>query len=119
MALEQGGSLVWCIARGGAAHPRVWRGVHRTLSIETIFQESGAYPGLETRRGGTENTVLSAAPYLFGLFSVIALSYSQLPARCVDRVGLSWPANTEQTFSDTVTAVRRRLWSDWVSATPA
>jgi len=87
-------------------------------SIETTFQEMRAYLGLETTRGRTENTVLRAAPCLFGLFSVIALLYAQLPARRVDRIGLFWPGKTERTFSDAITAVRRWLWSDWVFATP-
>ena len=40
-------------------------------SIETTFQEMRAYLGLETTRGRTRNTVLRAAPCLFGLFSVV------------------------------------------------
>jgi hypothetical protein len=87
-------------------------------SIETTFQEMRAYLGLETTRGRTERTVLRAAPCLFGLFSVIALLYAQLPMRCVDRVGCSWPGKTERTFSDAVTAVRRWLWLHWVFGTP-
>ena len=87
-------------------------------SIETTFQEMRAYLGLETTRGWTEKTVLRAAPCLFGLFSVIALLYAQLPARHVEGIGILWPGKTERTFSDAITAVRRWLWSDWVFATP-
>lgn len=87
-------------------------------SIETTFQEMRAYLGLETTRGWTEKTVLRAAPCLFGLFSVIALLYAQLPARRVEGIGILWPGKTERTFSDAITAVRRWLWSDWVFATP-
>jgi hypothetical protein len=87
-------------------------------SIEMTFQERCACLRLETTRGRTENTVLRAAPCLFGLLSVIALLYAQLPARCVDRVGLFRPGKTGRTFSDAITAVRRSLWSDWVFATP-
>src|SRR5256886_2967764 len=39
-------------------------------NIETTFQEMRAYLGLETTRGRTKNTVLRAAPCLFGLYSV-------------------------------------------------
>src|SRR5205085_8526451 len=49
-------------------------------SIETTFQELRAYLGLETTRGWKRPTVLRAAPCLFGLYSVVALLYSQLPA---------------------------------------
>ena len=87
-------------------------------SIETTFQEMRAYLGLETTRGRTENTVLRVAPCLFGLFSVIALLYAQLPARQVQSVAVLWPGKTERTFSDAITAVRPWLWSDWVFATP-
>ncbi len=87
-------------------------------SIETTFQEMRAYLGLETTRGRTEKTVLRTAPCLFGLFSVIALLYAQLPARRVHGVAVLWPGKTERTFSDAITAVRRWLWSDWVFATP-
>ena len=41
-------------------------------NIETTFQEMRAYLGLETTRGRTKNTVLRAAPCLFGLYSVVA-----------------------------------------------
>lgn len=87
-------------------------------SIETTFQEMRAYLGLETTRGWTEKTVLRAAPCLFGLFSVIALLYAQLPARRVNGIGILWPGKTERTFSDAITAVRRRLWCEWTFATP-
>ena len=88
-------------------------------SIETTFQEMRAYLGLESTRGRTEKTVLRAAPCLFGLFSVIALLYAQLPSRQVTGIGVLWLGKTERTFSDAITAVRRSLWSDWVFATPA
>jgi hypothetical protein len=87
-------------------------------SIETTFQEMRAYLGLETTRGWSEKTVLRAVPCLFGLFSVIALLYAQLPARRIEGVGVLWPGKTERTFSDAITAVRRWLWAEWIFATP-
>ena len=87
-------------------------------SIETTFQEMRAYLGLETTRGRTENTVLRAAPCLFGLFSVIVLLYARLPANRVRVAVVLWPGKTDRTFSDAITAVRRWLWTDWVFATP-
>jgi hypothetical protein len=87
-------------------------------SIETTFQEMRAYLRLETTRGRSEKTVLRAAPCLFGLFSVIALLYAQLPARRTDGAGLWWPGKIDRTFSDAITAVRRWLWCEWAFATP-
>jgi hypothetical protein len=87
-------------------------------SIETTFQEMRAYLKLESTRGRTEKTVLRAAPCLFGLFSVIALWYAQLPVRCTRPRAINWPGKTETTFSDAITAVRRWLWTDWVFETP-
>jgi hypothetical protein len=88
-------------------------------NIETTFQEMRDYLGLETTRGWTRNTVLRAAPCLFGLYSVVALLYAQLPARRTASVGIVWPGKTDHTFSDAITAVRRSLWIDWVFATPS
>jgi hypothetical protein len=87
-------------------------------SIETTFQEMRAYLGLETTCGRTENTVLRAAPCLFGLFSLIALLYGQLPARHTEVTVILWPGKIDRTFSDAITAVRRWLWCEWAFATP-
>jgi DDE superfamily endonuclease len=87
-------------------------------SIETTFQEMRAYLKLESTRGRTEKTVLRMAPCLFGLFSVIALWYAQLPVRCQRRHAIDWAGKTEAAFSDAITTVRRWLWTDWVFATP-
>ena len=87
-------------------------------NIETTFQEMREYLGLETTRGRTKNTVLRAAPCLFGLYSVVALLYAQLPARRTAGAAILWPGKTDRTFSDAITAVRRWLWTDWVLATP-
>lgn len=87
-------------------------------SIETTFQELRAYLGLETTRGWCERTVLRAAPCLFGLYSVVALIYAQLPANRTRSSAIEWPGKIDRTFSDAITAVRRVLWTDWVFGTP-
>jgi hypothetical protein len=87
-------------------------------SIETTFQEMRAYLGLETTRGWCEKTVLRAAPCLFGLYSVIALLYAQLPANRTRRAAIEWPGKIDRTFSDAITSVRRWLWTEWAFATP-
>ncbi len=87
-------------------------------NIETTFQEMRDYLGLETTRGWSEKTVLRAAPCLFGLYSVVALFYTQLPANQTRMAVIEWPGKIDHTFSDAMTAVRRWLWSEWVFATP-
>lgn len=82
-------------------------------SIETTFQELRAYLGLETTRGWCQRTVLRAAPCLFGLYSVVALLYAQLPVNRTRSAVIAWPGKTDRTFSDAITAVRRELWSEW------
>jgi hypothetical protein len=87
-------------------------------SIETTFQELRAYLGLETTRGWCERTVLRVAPCLFGLYSVVALLYAQLPANRTRSAVITWPGKIDRTFSDAITAVRRELWVAWAFVTP-
>jgi hypothetical protein len=82
-------------------------------NIETTFQEVRSCLGLETTRGWCRNTILRAAPSLFGLYSVVALLYRSLPA-CRRRATIQWPGKEGITFSDAITSVRQWLWSDWV-----
>ncbi len=85
---------------------------------ETTFQEMRSYLGLETTRGWKEKTVLRAAPGLFGLYTVVAALYSQLPKRYAQVRALEWRGKQDITFSDAITAVRRWLWQEWVFAIP-
>jgi hypothetical protein len=82
-------------------------------NIETTFQELRSHLGLETTRGWCQNTVLRAAPCLFGLYSVVAVQYHTLPES--KRTGaVAWPGKATVTFSDALTSVRRWLWDDCV-----
>jgi hypothetical protein len=83
-------------------------------NIETTFQEMRAYLGLETTRGRTKNTVLRAAPCLFGLYAVVALLYAELPAETTAEATVSYRGKTVVTFSDAISAVRRQLWLEGV-----
>jgi hypothetical protein len=85
---------------------------------ETTFQEMRSYLGLETTRGWTEKTVLRVAPCLFGLYTVVAGLYSQLPRRYARVRAVEWAGKQDVTFSDAITAVRRWLWLEWVFAIP-
>ncbi len=90
----------------------------RRWNIETTFEEMRSYLGLETTRGWKEKTVLRAAPCLFGLYSVVACLYSQLPGRYARERAVWWPGKEDVAFSDAITAVRRWLWVQWVFAFP-
>jgi hypothetical protein len=85
---------------------------------ETTFQEMRSYLGLETTRGWKEKTVLRAAPCLFGLYTVVACLYSQLPKAYAGVRAVYWAGKEAVTFSDAITAVRRWLWLEWVFAIP-
>ncbi len=68
---------------------------------------------METTRGWCRNTVLRAAPCLFGLYSVVAVLYHALPEP--KRTGaVVWPGKATVTFSDALASVRRWLWNDCV-----
>jgi len=85
---------------------------------ETTFQEMRSYLGLESTRGWKEKTVLRAAPCLFGLYTLVACLYSQLPKRYARMRAVEWAGKQDVTFSDAITAVRRWLWVEWVFAIP-
>jgi DDE superfamily endonuclease len=87
-------------------------------NIETTFEELRAYLGLETTQGWCRQTVLRAAPCLFGLYSVVAVLYASLPARYARVRVVDWPGKRDVTFSDAITAVRRWLWQEWVFVIP-
>jgi len=99
------------------APPEVIEHYARRWNIETTFAEMRAYLGLETTRGRCAKTVLRAEPCLFGLYSVVALWYEQLPAEAQAGPGVAWEGKGALTFSDAIMAVRRWLWTDWVFAT--
>jgi hypothetical protein len=87
-------------------------------SIETTFQEMRSYLGLETTRGRKQETVLRVGPCLFGLYTVVAALYAQMPTRYRLARLIDWVGKTDATFSDAITAVRRWLWQEWVFAIP-
>jgi hypothetical protein len=85
-------------------------------NIETTFEESRAYLGLESTRGWCARTVGRAEPCLLGFYSVVALLYWSLPAAEQEQGAVDWAGKTTVTFSDAITAVRRWLWTRWVFA---
>lgn len=87
-------------------------------NIETTFEEARSCLHLGTTCGWCRETVLRVTPCLFGLYSVVAWLYNELPAG--RRVGsIEWPGKAVVTFSDALTAVRRWVWSQGVFARAA
>jgi DDE superfamily endonuclease len=88
----------------------------RRWNVETTFQEMRSYVGLETTRGWKKETVLRAAPCLFGLYSVVVCLYLLTPEEYRAKAGVRWAGKQEVTFSDAISAVRKWLWVEWVFA---
>ncbi|MBV8266182.1 MAG: transposase [Planctomycetaceae bacterium] len=87
-------------------------------NIETTFQEVRSDLRLETTRGWSRNTVLRVSPCLFGLDTVVAYLYAELPRRFAEVRVVDWPGKHDVTFSDAITAVRRWFWQEWVLVIP-
>ncbi|HJZ94421.1 MAG TPA: transposase [Gemmataceae bacterium] len=83
-------------------------------NIETTFQETRSYLGLETTRGRVRNTVLRAEPSLLALYALVVWLYAELPARYRGVHAVAWLRKSDVTFSDAITAVRRYLWVEGV-----
>ena len=62
--------------------------------------------------------MLRVAPCLFGMYTVVALLYAELPARYTRVRVVDWPGKRDVTFSDAITAVLRWSWVEWVFAIP-
>lgn len=89
-------------------------------AIEVMFQEVREHLGLETTRGWSAQTILRAEPCLFGLYTLVALWFSQLPEHERAAPAVAWIASDKPTltFSDAITFVRRQVWSFWVLQSP-
>jgi DDE superfamily endonuclease len=97
--------------------PAVIEAYTERWNMETTFEEMRAYLGLESTRGHCARTVQRAEPSLFGLYTVVALLYEQLPAETQAESGVEWEGKATVTFSDAITIVRRWLWTKWVFGT--
>ncbi len=68
--------------------------------------------GLETTRGWCQQTVLRAAPYLFRLYSALAILFGAVP-ECKRLGAVPWPGKHTVRCSDALASVRRQLLSAW------
>jgi hypothetical protein len=89
-------------------------------AIEVMFEEVREHVGLETTRGRCAQTILRAEPCLFGLYTLVALWFSELSQREHQAPVVAWIGSVKQTltFSDAITLVRRHIWRTWVLESP-
>ena len=80
--------------------------------LETTWAEVRAQLGVETQRQWADLAIARTTPCLLGLFSIVTLLATDLH-RCGQlRIRSSaWYRKPKLTFSDTIAAVRRQLWT--------
>jgi DDE superfamily endonuclease len=87
-------------------------------SLETTFEESRAYLGIETQRQWSDRAIERTTPLLFGLYSLVALFGSALaPDGHPQHRQAAWYHKLAATFSDILALVRRHLWGNFVFPT--
>jgi DDE superfamily endonuclease len=80
--------------------------------LETTWAEVRAKLGVETQRQWADLAIARTTPCLLALFSLITLLAQDLHQRGKLRVRQSaWYSKSQLTFSDTIAAIRRQLWS--------
>lgn len=89
-------------------------------AIEVMFAEVREHLGLESTRGWCAHTILRAEPCLFGLYTLVALWFADLPKPANPTPNFAWvtrvkPANT---FSDAILLLRQQIWRNWVLQCP-
>jgi hypothetical protein len=89
-------------------------------AIEVMFAEVREHLGLESTRGWCARTVLRAEPCLFGLDTLVAVWFADLPTPAAATPDLAWVVRVKPatTFSDAITSVRQHVWRHWVLKCP-
>ena len=81
--------------------------------LEVTFREVRDHLGVETQRQWSDKAVARTTPCLLGLFSIVTLLAARLDHRTRLRVSAAaWYRKKRPTFSDTLAAVRREVWSE-------
>jgi hypothetical protein len=81
--------------------------------LEVTFREVRDHLGVETQRQWSHKAIARTTPCLLGLFSVVTLLGDRLNHHARLRVpATAWYRKQHPTFSDTLAAVRRQIWSD-------
>ena len=81
--------------------------------LEVTFREVRDHLGVETQRQWSDKAVARTTPCLLGLFSIVTLLASRLGRHARLQVSATaWYRKRHPTFSDTLAAVRRRIWAE-------
>src|SRR5918997_1888992 len=81
--------------------------------LEVTFREVRDHLGVETQRQWSDKAIARTTPCLLGLFSVVALLAARLSRHARLQVSAAaWYQKRRPTFSDTLAAVRRQIWTE-------
>jgi hypothetical protein len=82
--------------------------------IETTFEESRAYLGIETQRQWSDLAIERTTPLLLGMYSLVALAGVQMASHDLLVVEqTAWYHKSQATFHDVLAALRRQIWRQW------
>jgi hypothetical protein len=82
----------------------------RRWQVEVTFSEVRAHLGVETQRQWSDKAISRTTPALMGLYSLIVLWAEGLLRRGALPYAATWYRKSAFTFTDAITAVRRRIW---------
>src|SRR5215217_1194763 len=81
--------------------------------LEVTFREVRDHLGVETQRQWSDKAIARTTPCLLGLFSIVTLLGTRVGHHACLRVSATaWYHKKRPTFSDTLAAVRRQVWSE-------
>jgi hypothetical protein len=81
--------------------------------LEVTFREVRDHLGVETQRQWSDKAIARTTPCLLALFSIVALLATRLSQHERLRVSAAaWYRKRRPTFSDTLAAVRRQIWTE-------
>ncbi len=85
----------------------------RRWATEVTFREVRDHLGVETQRQWSDRAIARTTPCLLALFSIVALLATRLDRHARLRVSATaWYRKRRPTFSDTLAAVRRQIWTE-------
>jgi hypothetical protein len=92
---------------------RIVRWFTQRWQLEGTFREVRDHLGVATQRQRSDKAIARTTPCLLGLFSVVTLLATRLGHHARLRVpDAAWHRKTRPAFSDTLAAVRRRIWAE-------
>lgn len=84
----------------------------RRWAMETTFQETRVYFGIEGQRQWSDLAITRSTPLRLALFSLVALIVHQQPSWQASVRRAAWYPKELPTFSDALAQVRRCLWRE-------